>query len=828
MNNLSEEIIDVSLMRERFIGIEEDFSLKSYYPQLKEKIESLEKVREFLVDKSARLQDMLIKYEIEKAKVNEAFSRYKSVFDNVYNGIILNDFSGKIIDANPTMAKMLGLDYNRLSDYNIKDITYDTGNQIHSIEDIYEYLKKNGSKVFEWILRNVETGNPIHTEVSLTLTLWSGNLVVLAVIKDITEKLQNENALRESELRFKMIFENMPVPIVFGELSSDRISFVNPAFTRILGYSFEEIHLLTDWFGKVFPEKSYRELAMSSWNNAINEAALTGKNPGPLEFRLRTKYAEEKDIEFVFAVNDNRLFISLHDISDIKKAEAGLAESRLKLAQHINNTPLAAIEFDSHFNVISWNKSAERIFGWKQEEIIGKSGEVLLKESDYDVIKKVFQSILNEEKKLSGINENVTKDGKVILCEWYNTTIYDLKGNAVGIASLGQDITERRDNEIKLAKYRDHLEDLVKEATVSVQKSELKFRTLAENSEDLIFRIDASGNFLYGNPAFLRIAGLSIKRLNMDLKIQDNELLDFYNLWNKVFENVISSGKIERAEHRLGSGNWYELLIMPELGKDGKISSILISGRDITEKKKYEDEIKNALVKSEELNLAKSKFVSMVSHEFRTPLSTILTSAEILEMFGNKLSDDNREAHFRKINKSIDFLTRMLDEVIAINRADSGKSKPSFSQVDIGKLCVELVSDIKATYASNHNFVYDFSPEEIVFTTDEVLIRQILSNLIVNAVKYSPDKKTIFLSMKLKENNLNLSVRDQGIGIPEGDKSSLFVAFGRASNIGTIRGTGLGLLIVKRSVDLLGGEISFTSAEGEGTEFRVSIPSGGS
>jgi signal transduction histidine kinase len=244
---------------------------------------------------------------------------------------------------------------------------------------------------------------------------------------------------------------------------------------------------------------------------------------------------------------------------------------------------------------------------------------------------------------------------------------------------------------------------------------------------------------------------------------------------------------------------------------------------DITERKQAEVEIYNALEKEKELGELKSRFVTTTSHEFRTPLSTILSSTEILERYNHKLSEDKKIQHLQRIQATAKNMTYLLNDVLLIGKAEAGKLELQPTPLELVQFCRDLVEEIQISTLT-HTIV--FCSEDKCTTTyvDEKLLRHILSNLLSNAIKYSPQGGLVHFDLVCQQEEVIFRVQDQGIGIPSDDQVKLFDSFHRASNVGTISGTGLGLAIVKKSVDLHGGSIAVKSEVGVGTTFIVTIP----
>jgi signal transduction histidine kinase len=220
----------------------------------------------------------------------------------------------------------------------------------------------------------------------------------------------------------------------------------------------------------------------------------------------------------------------------------------------------------------------------------------------------------------------------------------------------------------------------------------------------------------------------------------------------------------------------------------------------------------------------KSRFVSIASHEFRTPLSAVLSSIALIERYVQMGETDKVNKHSKRIRSSVSQLTGILDDFLSLGKLDEGRVEVNRENINLNELFEEIQTELTPTLKDGQQIVTEHPTNSEYFSIDKRILRNITFNLISNASKYSDPCKSIYLSWGLSEEGLEMSVQDEGIGIPEEDQKRLFEQFFRASNASNIQGTGLGLNIVKRYVDLLGGAISFSSKFGIGTKFTISIP----
>src|SRR5688572_27338237 len=245
---------------------------------------------------------------------------------------------------------------------------------------------------------------------------------------------------------------------------------------------------------------------------------------------------------------------------------------------------------------------------------------------------------------------------------------------------------------------------------------------------------------------------------------------------------------------------------------------------EVRERKKAEEEVRKAFEKERELNELKSKFVSIASHEFRTPLSAVLSSAALINQYKDKGDRDKVAKHVGRIKSSVAHLTSILDDFLSLGKLEEGKIEIKREPILVKEFLEEVREELLETLKVGQNIELHCSPEEAEINSDPRILRNMLFNLISNASKYSDQGKKIFLSCDQQNEKVEFHVRDEGIGVPKEDLKHMFERFFRASNAGNVQGTGLGLNIVKRYAELLNGSVLFISRYGEGSTFSISLP----
>lgn len=274
-----------------------------------------------------------------------------------------------------------------------------------------------------------------------------------------------------------------------------------------------------------------------------------------------------------------------------------------------------------------------------------------------------------------------------------------------------------------------------------------------------------------------------------------------------------------------------ELRISPVRNKEGELTHFVGIQLDVTERVRAREsleesrqQIRTALEREAELNAIKSRFISMVSHEFRTPMTGIHSSASLIRKFSDKLGPDKVERHWQNIESSLKRMNRLLDDVLFFSQSEADKVEVLLEPVEVGGYFTSLVENIEPAYPGRKVRIENKLPGSMSCLLDVHLLDHIFHNLIGNGLKYSAADTEVTLLIQEKDSRLQFKVTDTGIGIPERDFSQLFDAFHRAGNVGARKGTGIGLNIAKRAAELLGGQLDFSSSEGKGSTFVVNLP----
>lgn len=360
--------------------------------------------------------------------------------------------------------------------------------------------------------------------------------------------------------------------------------------------------------------------------------------------------------------------------------------------------------------------------------------------------------------------------------------------------------------------------DRLKQEEKALLASYATNRALLNALPDPMFRIDASGQVV--NTKIPKQHTLPFNPEScLHKTLTEIWPLDVATLMQNGVQQALVSTEIQVLDLQFPEANVHFEARIAVSAQD----EVMVIFRDITERKQREADIRSALERERELNEMKTQFVSMTSHEFRTPLTTIMSSAELLEHYSDRWDKEKQLQYLQKIKVATKHMIELLNDVLLINKTEAGRLGFNPQPMVLNDFCEEVIEEIQIT-TQQHTLNMQSQLCNTPMQLDRKLMRHILTNLLSNAVNYSPDGGEILLTVTHQNSEITLTVCDSGIGIPEESQATLFDSFVRGSNVGRISGTGLGLAIVKKSVELHQGRIACKSKVGDGTTFVVDLP----
>jgi two-component system, LuxR family, sensor kinase FixL len=368
-----------------------------------------------------------------------------------------------------------------------------------------------------------------------------------------------------------------------------------------------------------------------------------------------------------------------------------------------------------------------------------------------------------------------------------------------------------------------------KAAATDREELEQHFGFLVRHVKDYaIFLIDPEGRVKSWNKGAEQIKGYTESEIigqpiSVFYTDEDNRLGEpFRNL-----QRALEQGRYESVglrKRKDGTIFYADVVFTPIFDDKNTLKGFAKITRDITDQKKAEEDMIRTLGREKELNEMKSRFVTLASHEFKTPLSVILSSVSLIEKYPDTDQQDKRLKHIHRIKSNVNNLKQILNDFLSLEKLEGGIVQNCPAETDLVHLTREAIQDLENSLKEDQHIQLHSDGTPRLIPVDIQLLRNILNNLLSNAIKYSPESTTIDCTLSYQPATVDIQIRDRGIGIPHEEQQHLFERFFRATNSTGISGTGLGLSIVKRYLDLMGGKIRLSSIPGEGSTFTVTLP----
>ncbi len=623
---------------------------------------------------------------------------------------------------------------------------------------------------------------------------------------EIAERQRTEIALRHTNETLQALVTASPRAIVMLDREGN-VKIWNPAAERMFGWTEAEVLDQPNPIGLNDQRSDYPTLQTN---------VLQGTTYSRLEFRQQKKDGTTIDIIFSLApLPDSEGQISgiVAVITDITEQKQRAEQLRLLQSVVVNTNDAVIITEAEPIDqpgprILYVNEAFTRITGYCPEEVLGRTPRLLQgAKTDQAELQRVRTAIAHWESATVEVI-NYRKDGSEFWNEFSIVPVANAQGRYTHWVAVHRDTTERK-----------HVEQ-------ALRQSEERFRSLIEHALDIILILDPDGTIGYVSPSVEKVLGYAVAALsgrNVEEFIHPEDWLETCDRLLNTEPNPVTRSIEFRERHQDGSWRILEAISQPFVD-NAETLRVMVNARDITERKRL-DEIRLALEREKELSALKTRFFSMASHEFRTPLSTALAAAQVLE---NSQPDwDNTEKRLRNLHRiqdSVRNMVQLLDDILTINRAETGKLAFNPKPLDLELYCHNFVEEMQLNAGTQHTLIFTCQGISIPVALDEKLVRSMLSNLVSNAIKYSPQGGMVHLTLEFQPEVLLIRVQDEGIGIPLEDQKQLFEPFYRGKNVRTISGTGLGLVVVKKCVDLHQGTIQITSAVGTGTVCEITIP----
>lgn len=747
--------------------------------------------------------------------------------DRVSDAVYLVKPNAQFLYVNEAACRSLGYSQQELLNLTMFDVYPAYTPELWT--EHWQTLKQQGWRRAESINR-MKDGREFPVEMSSNYLQFNGKEFKCVIVRDISARKAAEVALQKSEQKFRSLVANVP-GVIYRYLPDERwtVVFISDEIEKITGYPAAE-----------FINNRVRSLIDCCHPNdwlmvqQVTERALAQRQPFVLEYRMINRNGGIRWVyqkgQGVWNKDGFLLYLdgAIFDVSDRKQAEAQILRLNKSLQQQALDLETANQELGTTQEFLSTvlDAASDPIFVKDEQhrwvllnqkfcDFVGYSREDLLDKCDYDIFSPEQAQVFWEK------DNQLLTTGATQEDEEYIT---DANGQVRYISTKNSRFIDSFNNRYIVGIIRDMTAR--KQAEEALRESDERLQAILDNAQTAIYLKDIQGRYILVNQKFQTLFHLPLEEIlgQTDYDLLPPELA-YVSQTNdrKVLESKTSMA-FEEFTLQDNTLHTYLSVKFPLFDREGVPYAVGGISTDITARKQAEAEVLRALEREKELSELKSRFISTASHEFRTPLTTILGSTELLEYSSHRWTDEKKQKHYSQIRAAVQHMTQLLDDVLTISKSEAGKLPFHPVVLNLEAFCHRLVDEMHSMTRNHHTIQFTCSGTVLTAEADEKLLRQILQNLLSNAIKYSPANSLIVFNLTCTDETAIFQIRDQGIGIPQADLQHLFESFHRANNVGTIAGTGLGLAIVKRAVELHSGDIMVESELGAGTQFTVKIP----
>jgi PAS domain S-box-containing protein len=740
-------------------------------------------------------------------ELKESEERYRSFFEGSPDAIFLaNAETGIIVDANPAAANLLKMPLEKIIGIH--------QSKLHPQRDEQEYITAFQSSVsriqFNRTEKNKEMlvvcsdGSETPVEILSSIIRIKGEKIIQGVFRDITERKQVEKALQESRNRYRLLIQSMGEGIAVAD-PNENLIFVNPVAEQIFGV--EPGTLTGRNLNEFIVPELFERIVEESKKRANKEQSTYETEiitPTGIRRSLLVTATPQTDDEGRFTGT----FGIFRDITDRKKIEEELQAKEAHLNTLVQTIPDLIWLKDINGVYLTCNKEFESFFGAPIPEIIGKT--------DYDFVDRQLADYFRENDrraieagKPTSNEEWITyaSDGRKAILETTKTPMYDSHGNLIGVLGIGRDITKR------------------KKAEELLIESEKKYRNLIERMPDGVYRSTPEGKFLVVNDAMVKMLGYESKEELMDIDIPSQLYFKSEDRESLVLDKDLLQLDVYPLKKKDGTAVWVEDHGWYIKDETGKILFHEGISRDVTERRTAEIQLRKYSEELQELIATKDKFFSIIAHDLKTPFNSILGLSEILKDDAKNLDIATIEQYSGIIHSTSTNTFRLLENLLDWARVQQSRIKFSPEPIILKKTVNEVIELMVEKANSKMIAIINFVPNSLIISADKDMLKTTLRNLISNALKFTFTNGSIEVHANEKPGEIEISVKDSGIGISKEDAAKLFKTVSNFTKRGTEneKGTGLGLMLCKEFVEKHGGKIWVESEEGKGSTFLFTL-----
>ena len=770
--------------------------------------------------------------KIAQEQILKSKQLLNSILENVAVGIIVQGPQSEFLEYNKAACKMLGLTEDQMLgktsfDEHWKVIHLDGKEflanehpvpmaieQLKSIKNIVMGVFRPMTNDRVWLLVDAI---PVFDEKRKLL-------YVVCSFNNITTLKKTEDDLIISNERYTYSSEATSDAIWDWNLLNDDI-FVGGSYSNLFGHHFTN-NIIKSQECENFVHPEDREVYCEKLDTAIESPTTIKWSDEYRYLKSDGSYAYVNDKAIIIR-DDNgkaiRMIGAMQDITNKKKLEDELRKSEEQFKEAFEHSPVGMALVDIRGSYIEVNEKLCEILGYSNQEMKTLTFQEITYYEDLSSDLEYKNSLdLGEISNFSSEKRFIQKNKSIV---WTHISVSMVKNSKNETYYIVQmiDITKRKKIELQNKLL---IEENNKNKAILLNEAKNMYRFLAENTVDLVCLHDLNTTFQYISPSIINVLGYEPEEMVGKSPLDYAHPDDVKYLLSR-FEDFIAEKNIENttARFRTKDGKYIWLETRANMvEKKGIKSGFQSSSRDITTRKEEEEATEKALTKERELNELRTNLVSTISHEFRTPMTTIRTSAELIAMYieGQNFEKAPRvEKQLNTITGEIDRIVELMNSVLTISRNDAGKTNFHPIIFDLKQLCLDVIETSFDNQKDGSNVQTYFEGDSFLVFADKNLMEYSIFNLLNNAFKYSRGSGNVVLQLSASSSNVNLQIIDKGIGIPKEDQKKLFNTFFRASNTNGIQGTGLGLYIVKTFTEKNAGKIHLESHLGVGTKVTL-------
>jgi PAS domain S-box-containing protein len=764
------------------------------------------------------------------AELARSEQRYSSLFNQANDAVFLLDLACNHLQVNQRAADMLGYSREEMVGMSMEKVVVPS-EKIQSLQVLNRMLAGEKIPPYSRLFRH-KTGRHIPVEINVELVRDEAGqpLHIQSVVRDITAR-----QLQERKLRYHASLQQAVTDAVIALDNRNRVQSWNSAAEKLYGYTAVEAfgQDITALLQTMYPpETPAADNAPHKVSVGVGEIIQRDKHGRVLYIlsSVSPLYDEFGQWEGLVAVN--------RDITERKEAEIALREREEQYRVTIETISEGIVQQDRHGRIQLCNAAANRILGLSVEQLMGRTSidprwQAIQEDgSPFPGEMHPAMVTLRTGEPQSGVIMGVHQpDGELRWLSVNSEPIFAPAGEGCGevtaVVTTFTDITNQR------------------QMIETLRQSEQRLELAAQAGGIGVWDWDVQQDILLWDKRMYALYGRPDPEQNKENE-QEQEDPSGYRKWTQTLHPDDLTKTLTAIQSALSNQEPYNCefrILRPDgtvryirgLGEvfwqaDGKPRRMVGINMDITTRKELEQQLYTALVQERELNELKSRFVSMASHEFRTPLAAILAMTETLSIYRDRLTAAQVDERLGKIRYQVDHLKAIVDDVLQLERIQTGRLKMNPALHDFDELCRNIVAEFESQPVYQGRLQYSFAGDKtgLIAFFDQQLLRQVINNLVHNGLKYSAADQPVYLHLQTTETNLTLTVQDRGIGVPAKDLGHLFEPFHRGANVGVIPGTGLGLSIAQKAVELHQGTLMATSELDEGTTFYLTLPLSGS